>query len=242
MLKRTLGFAGTMQSVMFLMNFQVRPRPYFFSKTEYLCCNFSGTNGEEDEDHQVTIGGQEVPQTTKFKYLGSFDQSDGDIDCDVAHRVQAGWNRWRAATSILCDKRFPDKLKGKFYRVAVRLAMLYESDCWPIKKTQERKLDTTEMRMLRWMCGLGPGCRTMGLSSLLGQGSGLGPNPMRLGHSDDVRPNEVWAWLCVACLTSVEWHQWPKGGDWTNDGYRTGRMRPFDLGHTPLIRPPWFIR
>ncbi|KAD4179607.1 hypothetical protein E3N88_28198 [Mikania micrantha] len=102
------------------------------------------TNNEVNE---VTIGGQEVPQTTKFKYV----LSDGDIDCDMAHRVQAGWNKWKAATSILCDKRFPDKLKGKF-RVAVRPAMLYGTDCWPIKKIHERKLETAEMRMLRWMC------------------------------------------------------------------------------------------
>ncbi|KAD4179745.1 hypothetical protein E3N88_28336 [Mikania micrantha] len=118
------------------------------SKTEYLYYNFSGSISEEN---QVTIGDQEVPKTTKFKYLGSFVQSDGDIDSDVAHRVQAGWKKWRAATTILCDKRFPEKLKGKFYRVTVRPAMMYGSDCWPIKKTQARKLESAEMRMLRWM-------------------------------------------------------------------------------------------
>ncbi|KAD3338158.1 hypothetical protein E3N88_33679 [Mikania micrantha] len=120
------------------------------SKTEYLYCNFSGSS--EEENH-VSIGDQEVPKTTKFKYLGSFVHSDGDIDSDVAHRVQACWKKWRAATSILCDKRFPEKLKGKFYRVAVRPAMMYGSDVWPIKKTQQRKLESAEMRMLRWMCG-----------------------------------------------------------------------------------------
>ncbi|KAD6796640.1 hypothetical protein E3N88_07536 [Mikania micrantha] len=120
------------------------------SKTEYLYCNFSGSI---EEENYVTIGDQEVPKTTKFKYLGSFVQSDGDIDGDVAHRVQAGWKKWRVATTILCDKRFPEKLKGKFYRVAVRPAMMYGSDCWPIKKTHARKLESAEMRMLRWMCG-----------------------------------------------------------------------------------------
>ncbi|KAL8254914.1 hypothetical protein R6Q59_033135, partial [Mikania micrantha] len=69
-----------------------------------------GTNDEEDKVSQVTIGGQEVPQTTRLN-TRIFVQSDGDIDCDVAHRVHAGWNKWEAATSILCDKRFPDKLK-----------------------------------------------------------------------------------------------------------------------------------
>ncbi|KAD4586681.1 hypothetical protein E3N88_24282 [Mikania micrantha] len=120
------------------------------SKTEYLYCNFSGS---VDDDNHLTIGDQEVSKTARFKYMGSFVQRDGDVDCDVAHRVQAGWNRWRAATSIQCDKRFPEKLKGKFYKVVVRPAMMYGSDCWPIKKIQARKLETTEMRMLRWMSG-----------------------------------------------------------------------------------------
>ncbi|KAD3338666.1 hypothetical protein E3N88_34187 [Mikania micrantha] len=31
--------------------------------------------------------------------------------------------------------------------------MMYGSECWPIKKIQERKLETAEMRMLRWICG-----------------------------------------------------------------------------------------
>ncbi|XP_076907818.1 uncharacterized protein LOC143564429 [Bidens hawaiensis] len=68
------------------------------SKTEYLYCDFGGVN--DDEDVQIAIEGQEVPQSTKFKYLGSFVQSDGAIDSDVAHRVQAGWCKWRAATGV----------------------------------------------------------------------------------------------------------------------------------------------
>ncbi|KAI3818115.1 hypothetical protein L1987_11918 [Smallanthus sonchifolius] len=89
----------------------------------------------------------------KFKYLGSVIQSNGDIDNDVVHRVQSGWCKWRAALGVLCDKRFPIGLMGKFYRVAVRPAMLYGTDCWAIKKTHTRKMDVAEMRMLRWMCG-----------------------------------------------------------------------------------------
>ncbi|XP_021974852.1 uncharacterized protein LOC110869960 [Helianthus annuus] len=121
------------------------------SKTDYLHCDFSGT--VDREDTQITIDSQAVPQVTKFKYLGSFVQKDGEIDSDVSHRIQAGWCRWRAAAGVLCDRRFPTKLKGKFYKVAVRPAMLYGTDCWAIKKTQTRKMEVAEMRMLRWMCG-----------------------------------------------------------------------------------------
>ncbi|KAD2393602.1 hypothetical protein E3N88_40579 [Mikania micrantha] len=64
---------------------------------------------------------------TRFKYLGSFIQDDGDINSDVVHRVQEGWKKWRAATSIICDRKFPERLK--------------------------EPNQTAEMRMLRWMCG-----------------------------------------------------------------------------------------
>ncbi|XP_022013961.1 uncharacterized protein LOC110913437 [Helianthus annuus] len=121
------------------------------SKTEYLHCDFSGV--ADDDDTQITIEDQLVPEATKFKYLGSFVQRDCDIDSDVTHRIQAGWCRWRATSGVLCNRRFPTKLKGKFYRVAVRPAMLYGTDCWAIKKTQARKMEVAEMRMLRWMCG-----------------------------------------------------------------------------------------
>ena len=31
--------------------------------------------------------------------------------------------------------------------------MLYGTECWPVKKFFEQRIDVTEMRMLRWMCG-----------------------------------------------------------------------------------------
>jgi hypothetical protein len=49
---------------------------------------------------------------------------------------------------VFCVKS-PDRLKGKFYRIAFRPTMLNETDCWPIKKTQARKVEVAEMRMLR---------------------------------------------------------------------------------------------
>ena len=54
---------------------------------------------------------------------------------------------------MLCDRNIPAKLKGKFYRTAVRPAMLYGAKCWATKKQHVHKMGVAEMRMLRWMCG-----------------------------------------------------------------------------------------
>ncbi|KAG5616252.1 hypothetical protein H5410_016076 [Solanum commersonii] len=55
--------------------------------------------------------------------------------------------------NLLCDKKIPPKLKGKFYRVVVRPALLYGAECWPVKNSHVQKMHVAEMRMLRWMCG-----------------------------------------------------------------------------------------
>ena len=68
------------------------------------------------------------------------------------YRIQASWLQWQAATGVLCDRKFPIRLKGKFYRVAIRLALLYGTECWPVKKFHEQKMEVAEMRMQRWMC------------------------------------------------------------------------------------------
>ena len=38
------------------------------------------------------------------------------------------------------------------YRTVVRPALMYGAETLALKKTQEKKLEVTEMRMLRWMC------------------------------------------------------------------------------------------
>ena len=121
------------------------------TKTEYLECKFSV---ELDESSvEVRLAAQIIPKIERFKYLGSVLQGSGDIDSDVIQRIGAAWMKWRLASGVLCDKKVPPKLKGKFYRVVVRPALLYGVECWPIKKSQVQKMHVAEMRMLRWMCG-----------------------------------------------------------------------------------------
>ena len=102
------------------------------TKIEYLRYDFSGTSPVGEPE--VSIDEAVVKSTTKYKYLGSIIQRDGEIDGDVNHRIHAGWLKWRAATTVLCDRKFSSKLKEKFYRVTIRSALLYRTECWPVKK------------------------------------------------------------------------------------------------------------
>ncbi|XP_070024846.1 uncharacterized protein [Nicotiana sylvestris] len=114
-------------------------------------CKFNGGSGETDMD--VRLASQVIPKKGSFKYLGSVIHGDGEIDEDVMHGIRVGWMKWRLTSSILCDKKVPLELKGKFYRAVARPTILYGAECWPVKNSHIQKMKVAEMRMLRWMCG-----------------------------------------------------------------------------------------
>jgi hypothetical protein len=115
------------------------------SKTEYMKCDFNATTQEGD----VRLNSQVVPKKDTFRYLGSMLQKNGDIGEDVSHRIKPGWLKWHQASGVLCDPRVPLKLKGKFYSIAIRPAMLYGAEYWSTKRRLVQQLSVAEMCMLR---------------------------------------------------------------------------------------------
>jgi len=91
--------------------------------------------------------------SSHLKYLGSIIQKDGEINRDVNHKIQVGWLKWRSAIGVLCDRNIPLCLKGKFYQTAIRLALLYGTECWAIKRYRAQKMSVAEMRILHWIYG-----------------------------------------------------------------------------------------
>ena len=69
-------------------------------------------------------------------------------------RIQCGWNNWRKVPGVICDRRVPVRVKGKVHKAVVRPAMAYGLEAAPLKKSEEKKMDVAEMRMLRWMVGV----------------------------------------------------------------------------------------
>nr|XP_009774545.1 PREDICTED: uncharacterized protein LOC104224560 [Nicotiana sylvestris] len=121
------------------------------TKIEYLECKFSDRT--HDADVEVKLDARVIPNRAGFNYLGFIILGNREIDEDVAYRIRAGWMKWRLTFDVLCDRNVPLRLKGKFYRVVVRPAMLYGAECWPVKNSRLQKMRVAEMRMLRWMCG-----------------------------------------------------------------------------------------
>nr|GFB26000.1 retrovirus-related Pol polyprotein LINE-1 [Tanacetum cinerariifolium] len=116
-------------------------------KTKYLRCDF-GRYEVVHQEMDIHIRDQILQPNESFRYLGSVLHRSGRIVDDVDHRIRAGWMKWMATSGVLCDKRIPLKLKGKFYRAAIRPAMLYGSECWPITKALAFRVEVAELRML----------------------------------------------------------------------------------------------
>lgn len=90
----------------------------------------------------IKMDGEELKRVQKFKYLGSIVDASGNMDEEVKHRVQVGWNNWRSTSRVLCDKKVPLKLKGKFHRT------LLDQSCSMKQKLSMKKTEE-KMRMLR---------------------------------------------------------------------------------------------
>src|SRR5262249_24562382 len=101
-------------------------------------CNFSKTMIEKGDIFMFDR--QYIHKSISFRYLGSVIQESGEIYEDVAHRVQTGWLKWRSASRVLCDRHISLRLKGKFYRIAVRPAMLHGTECWAVRKEHIQKM------------------------------------------------------------------------------------------------------
>ncbi|XP_050503585.1 uncharacterized protein LOC126882654 [Diabrotica virgifera virgifera] len=88
----------------------------------------------------VSLDGEMIVKSNSFKYLGSVLQSNGEIDGDACSRIRAGWMKWKEVSGVLCDRKIPMKLKGKFYKTAIRPAMMYGTECWAVKKKEEQRI------------------------------------------------------------------------------------------------------
>ena len=118
------------------------------SKTKYLCINGGNDN------KVVKIDNAKVPRVKEFKYLGSTVQESDGCERAAKRRVQAGWNRWRRVSGVICDRRLPARVKGKVYSSVVRPAKVYGLETLAVTKKQVKEMEVAEMKMLRFATGV----------------------------------------------------------------------------------------
>jgi hypothetical protein len=132
-------------------------------KDTFVCRRCLGTEKDADiakeeitdTEKNMDLGnGVSLELVDKFCYLGDMLSADGGADAAVAARVSSAWKKFRELTPFLTAKRVSLKMKGKVYDSCVRTCMTYGSETWAMKAGHESKLETADMRMIRWMCGV----------------------------------------------------------------------------------------
>ena len=118
-------------------------------KTEVMVSSREGGEVINIKDRNEKV----LKQVDRFKYLGSGISESGGCEEAVRERIAAGWLKWRGMTGVLCDKRIPLRLKAKIYRTVIRPVLLYSTETMAMRKSEEKRLEVTEMRMLRWLTG-----------------------------------------------------------------------------------------
>ena len=112
--------------------------------------------GDADgENVELDLGnGVKFRDVKAFCYLGDMLNGEGGADSASVTRVRCAWKKFRELGGMLTRKEMSLKLKGKVYAACVRSTMIYGSETWAMNVEQQRRLERTEMRMVRWMCGV----------------------------------------------------------------------------------------
>ena len=79
---------------------------------------------------------------------------EGGCEHVILKMIQTGWLKFRKLTGLLIGKGMSLRWKGIIYTTCIWPAMLYGSEIWPTKIEDIRKMQRSEMRMLRWMTGV----------------------------------------------------------------------------------------
>ena len=58
-----------------------------------------------------------------------------------------GWNGWRIATGVICDKKNISQIKSNMYEMLVKPAILHGLETVALSKRKETELEVVEMTM-----------------------------------------------------------------------------------------------
>ena len=79
---------------------------------------------------------------------------EGSCEHTILKRTQIGWLKFKELSGLLIGKGMSLRSRGIIYTTCIKSTMLYGSETWSTKIEDIRKMQRSEMRMLRWMTGV----------------------------------------------------------------------------------------
>ena len=109
------------------------------------CLGLVATSMEEN----ITSDEDNIEIVDKFAHLGDVLSTEGEAQEAARSRIRSGWMKFKEVSSVLGNKYMSLKIRGALYKNA----LTYGGECWALRKEDERRLITTEIRMLHLICG-----------------------------------------------------------------------------------------
>ena len=99
------------------------------------------------------VDNEPIEVVEHFKYLGSLKSADGNCSKDTRSRIGMAKKRKLDLVPIWKDRGINKDLKMKLVRSLVWTVLTYGAEGWPLKKADEKRIESAEMwiyhRMLR---------------------------------------------------------------------------------------------
>lgn len=112
------------------------------------------TIGKQHEDLKINIGDETIEQVTKFVYLGGVITEDGNCTEDIKRRCGLACAAFGGLNKMWRAKNISVTTKMRLYHTLVEPVLLYGSECWTLRKEDERRLLVVEMSWLRRIKGI----------------------------------------------------------------------------------------
>src|SRR6218665_2038385 len=113
----------------------------------------NGYLGKQHEELQVRLGTEVLEQVARFVYLGGLITEDGRCEEDVKQRISLACAAFGGLGNMWREKSISIATKMKLYYALVVPVLLYGSECWSLRKEDERRLLAAEMGWLRRIIG-----------------------------------------------------------------------------------------
>ena len=98
---------------------------------------------------KITSDEDNIEIVDKFAHLGDVLSMEGGAQEAARSRIRSGWMKFKEVSSVLGNNYMSLKIRGTIYKSA----LTYGGECWALRKEDERRLITTEIRMLHLICG-----------------------------------------------------------------------------------------
>jgi len=113
-----------------------------FNKTRYLCVGGTHNNLKLDKNNEIEF-------CQEYKYLGVIFDTSGTDDKEIRSRVIQARKCIACLNGVLWSKDIRKERKLNIYNVLIKSSLLYGAETWRLTENNKRRVEATEMDVLR---------------------------------------------------------------------------------------------